>query len=269
MSREYIHGYDISEQKRLLEQARNLEKYVYADMDLSGIHELLEVGCGVGAQTEIILERFPHIRVTSIDISEKQLNAACSRLQPYMREGRVNFIRDDANQLKNIEMGKFDGAFICWFLEHVPEPRDVLLRLRKVLKPESPVWMTEVNNSSFFMDPYSPNILRYWFEMNDYQWTIKGHPFIGLQLGNYLLESGYHDIKTDLKNFYFDSRRPQERNVFMKSFLSLLKSASENLIREGRVSAELVEGMDQELDRIFKAKHSVIQYGWVRGRALS
>ena len=269
MKRRYIHGYDMTEQERLIEQARHLEPYLYAGIDMSGVSELLEVGCGVGAQTEILLKRFPYIKITSIDISEKQLDVARTNLKSYVDEGRVEFIQTNAAELEGLEVGKFDGAFICWFLEHVLDPRSVLLRLRKVLKPKSIVWMIEVNNASFFIDPYSPNILKYWFEMNDYQWAIQGHPFIGLQLGNYLLESGYHNIETDLRNFYFDSRNPQERNLFMKVFLKLLKSASKNLIDDGRVSAEFVESMDQELDQVFKAKHSVIQSGWVWGKAFS
>ena len=267
--KDYIHGYSVKEQSRLLEQARQLEKYIYPDIDMKGVHHLLEVGCGVGGQTEILLRRFPHIKITSVDISEKQLEVARHHLSSYVQEGRVEFVQADATKLKGLEGKSFDGAFICWFLEHAADPRAVLLRLRKVLKPEAPLWMTEVNNASFFMDPYSPNILRYWFEMNDYQWSIKGHPFIGLQLGNYLLESGYHKIRTDLRSFYFDSRDPEERNQFMKSFLSLLKSSSDNLIKDGRVSPELIQNLDHDLDEVFSAKHSVIQYGWVRAQALA
>ena len=262
----YIHGYDALEQNRLVEQALRLEKYIYPGIDMSEVSELVELGCGVGAQTEILLRKFPHIRVTAIDVSKKQLDVAHTRLASYIDEKRVELVQTDGMEL-NLEGQRFDGGFICWFLEHTLDPRAVLLKLRKVLKPDSPVWLTEVNNSSFFIDPYSPNILKYWFEMNDYQWEIRGHPFVGLQLGNYLLESGYHDIKIDLRSFYFDSRHPQERNIFMKSFLSLLKSASERLIEAKRVSPELIEKMDHDLDVVFKVKHSLIQAGWVRGFA--
>ena len=171
-------------------------------------------------------------------------------------------------ELINLDIDKdIDGVFVCWFLEHVSKPQVVLSNIRKIVRPSSPIWITEVNNSSFFIDPYSPNILKYWMEMNDYQWSIQGHPFVGLQLGNYFLESGYQDIKIDIRNFYFDSRDPKGRNEFMGFFLSLLKSASQNLVAEGRVTEELVDIMDQELVRVLEAKHSLIQYGWVRGLA--
>jgi len=38
--------------------------------------KILEVGCGVGAQTEILLRRFPKTHVTGIDLNDKQLEAA-------------------------------------------------------------------------------------------------------------------------------------------------------------------------------------------------
>lgn len=267
MSREYVHGYSQDEQQRLVDQAKQLERYIYMDVDFSDVTELLEVGCGVGAQTEILLRRYPHLKITSVDISEIQIKTAKERLQDFVNEGRVKFVQADASKLEELGKKDFDAAFVCWFLEHVPSPKDILSAVRRCLKPEAQICITEVDNSSFFVDPYSPNILKYWFEMNDYQWTIKGHPFIGLQLGNYLLESGYHDINTDLRNFFFDSRHPQQRNAFFKQFLKLIMSASDNLIKDGRITEDLIVEMDKEIERAFASNNSVIMYGWVRAVA--
>ena len=264
---DYIHGYDSIEQRRLLDQARDLETYVYEGIDMSEVSELLEIGCGVGGQTEILLKRFPHLRITSVDISDGQLSLARTRLKSFVDEKRVEFIKANAMELGDLGGRKFDGGFVCWFLEHVPDPELALLNMKKVLKVGSPVWMTEINNSSFFMDPYSPNILKYWFEMNDYQWSINGHPFVGLQLGNYLLRNGYQSIETELRNFYFDSRDPENRKKFMVFFLRLLKSSSKSLIKNKKVSENLVEMMERDIDQILEKSDSIIQYGWVRGFA--
>ncbi|MBK7845898.1 MAG: hypothetical protein IPJ71_19865 [Bdellovibrionales bacterium] len=50
-----------------------------------------------------------------------------------------------------------------------------------------------MNNSSFFVDPYSPAILRYWIEFNDYQWSIKGH-YVGGSDGKSFDASGYKNL---------------------------------------------------------------------------
>ena len=237
---------------------------------MSNVHELFELGCGVGAQTEILLRRFPHLRITAVDISAEQLSLAGQRLKHYVDEGRVEFIQANAMEIDQMDVltsRSFDGAFLCWFLEHVLFPDKVLRNIKDLLQPNSSIWMTEVNNSSFFIEPYSPHILKYWFEMNDYQWSIKGHPFIGLQLGNYLLDVGYHQIQTQIKNFYFDSREPEKREEFLRLFLRLLKSASPGLLQKQRVSSELVENINKDFDQILNSKQSLIQYGWVQAQA--
>src|SRR5688500_8753384 len=77
----YLHGVNVKEQARLRKQARFFEHIVYKDINLSEVTDLLEVGCGVGAQTEILLRRFPELKVTGIDMSDAQLESAKSYLE--------------------------------------------------------------------------------------------------------------------------------------------------------------------------------------------
>ncbi len=72
----YIHGFSSEEQSRLTRQARMFENTLFSRIDFSESKRLLEVGCGVGAQTEILLRRFPHLELTGVDRSEAQLAAA-------------------------------------------------------------------------------------------------------------------------------------------------------------------------------------------------
>ena len=51
----YLHGFSKDEQERLRKQARFGEYTVYQNVNLSNVKDLLEVGCGVGAQSEFIL----------------------------------------------------------------------------------------------------------------------------------------------------------------------------------------------------------------------
>ncbi len=72
----YLHGFSQEEQDRLRKQARFGEHTVYQNINFSSVKNLLEVGCGVGAQSEIILRRFPDLHLTGIDRSTKQLASA-------------------------------------------------------------------------------------------------------------------------------------------------------------------------------------------------
>jgi len=69
----YIHGFSQKEQNRLWHQANIQRENIYSKIDFSGCKKILEVGCGVGAQTRILCEENPNLKIVSIDTSKKQL----------------------------------------------------------------------------------------------------------------------------------------------------------------------------------------------------
>lgn len=263
---DYLHGFDRKEQDRLLHQARFLEPFVYAGIDLEFQKELLEVGCGVGAQTEILARRFPELKITGVDLSADQLRVAEKVLQERIWEGRVKLYRQDAQKLA-LKKKDYDAAFLCWFLEHVPDPLLVLKKTIKHLRPGAKIYCSEVFNQTLFMEPYSPAYLKYWFEFNDYQWTINGHPFIGAQLGHLLKEAGFVDIKTELRPFHFDSREPEKRAAFTEYFFNILLSAEKTLLAEGRVTKETIAQMKKEVKAVQTAPGAVFHYAFFRATA--
>lgn len=262
----YLHGYTRKEQNRLIHQAQFLESWIYEQVDLRRVRKLLEVGCGVGAQTEILLRRWPRMHVTAVDLSPVQIALAEKRLAEEMAAARVEFHVKDAVRM---ELGgtAFDAAFLCWFLEHVPKPGNVLREVKRHLKPRGEIYCTEVLNSSLFVDPYSPAILQYWFAFNDYQWSIQGHPFVGAQLGNLLLGAGFDQIETIVRPLFFDSRDAATRGKFIKYFTNLLLSAAPGLLKAKRVTPRLVKDMTAEMRRLARVKDSVIYFTFVQAHA--
>ena len=177
----YLHGYRAEERERLHRQARFLEPMVHDRLPFRRRTRLLEVGCGVGAQTEILLRHFPDVHVTGIDINDEQLAEARRFLGTVpWATGRFEIRKMDAEKLE-FDPESFDGAFLCWVLEHVPSPPRVLGEVRRVLAPGAPIVCSEVLNATFFIDPYSPDTLRYWMAYNDRQIELGGDPFVGRQ----------------------------------------------------------------------------------------
>ncbi|MDI9237372.1 methyltransferase domain-containing protein [Lysobacter sp. LF1] len=263
----YLHGFSSTEQARLVKQAKLAEPTVFHDIDYTGARNLLEVGSGVGAQTEILLRRFPDLRVTCVDLNQAQLSAARTNLDamPWL-DGRYALHRADATNLP-FEPRSFDAAFLCWVLEHVPAPARVLNEVRRVLSPGSPVYITEVMNSSFLLDPYSPNVWRYWMAFNDFQYESGGDPFIGAKLGNLLLAGGFRDVTTEVKTFYFDNREPARRKTMIAFWEELLLSAADQLLSAQRVTPDVVDGMRREMQQVQNDPNAVFFYAFVQARA--
>ncbi|XLM20011.1 methyltransferase domain-containing protein, partial [Chromobacterium piscinae] len=120
----------------------------------------------------------------------------------------------------------FDGAFLCWILEHVHAPERVLAEARRVLKPGARLYATEAMNATFFMAPYSANLQQYWLAFNDHQLAVGGDPFVGAKLGNMLLRLGFRDVETKVKTWHLDSREPHRRQQVLDYWAELLLSAA-------------------------------------------
>ncbi len=265
--RGYVHGFTRAEQERLKRQARFLEHRIHDRLPFWKARRLLEIGCGVGAQTEILLRHFPDLHVTGIDASETNLERARENLAALSwAEGRYDLSVEDAGRL-SFGVDSFDSAFLCWLLEHVEDPMRVLSEVRRVLRPGSSVVVTEVQNATFFIDPYSPHTMAYWLAFNDHQLELGGDPFVGAKLGNLLLAVGYQDITTKVRNIHLDNRAPGERAEFLAFWTELLLSGAPGLAAAGKVSEETVEGMKEELGRVAHDPNAVFFYAFIQARA--
>lgn len=263
----YLHGFSQEEQERLRQQGRFAEHVIYRNIDFTKASKVLEVGCGVGAQSEILLRRFPDIQLTGIDFNEKQLEAAKSYLAtiPYAQN------RYDLRQMDGMNMDfsadSFDGAFLCWVLEHVPDPSRVLSEVRRILKPGARIFITEVMNSSFFIDPYSPNVWKYWMAFNDFQYDNAGDPFIGAKLGNLLTSLGYSQIKTKMYTWHLDNRNPSKRKEMFDYWLELMMSASKQLKDSKYVDQQTIDLATKEMNEVKNNPNSVFMYSFMQAEA--
>ncbi len=261
---EYIHGFSKKEQEQLIVRAEIVESLIYAGVDLEDTSHLLEVGCGTGAQTAILARRYPRTRITGLDLSESQLAYAKKYLRSLIKAGRVQLRKANAGDFNYPE--KYDAAFLCWFLEHVPNPLKVLKNVKRHLKPGSKIYLTEVLNL-IFLNPYSPANLEYWNQFNDLQWSLKGHPFVGAELGNLLTHAGFKDIRTEMRAVHADSRNPQKKNQILEIVENLALTAAPQMIQEGRVSEQLILQMKKELRQIKEDPNGVLLYPFMRAVA--
>jgi ubiquinone/menaquinone biosynthesis C-methylase UbiE len=95
---------------------------------------VLEVGCGVGAQTVHLVTAGPEAYITSVDVCEDSLAQARARVAAHAPWAAVEWRRADLFDLPYGD-AEFDHLFVCFVLEHLPDPRQALAGLRRVLRP--------------------------------------------------------------------------------------------------------------------------------------
>ena len=124
----YVHGYTDRETQRLLEQSLILEDLLHEGTSYLEASRVLEVGCGVGAQTRILSRRNPQAHFTALEMSEDSITKA----RQLVREEEMNNVElVNANLFDmNVDPESFDHVFVCFVLEHIKEPEKALALLK-------------------------------------------------------------------------------------------------------------------------------------------
>lgn len=267
LEKRYIHGYQEVEQERLRDQALVIEKPIYDALDFSSARHLLEIGSGVGAQTEVLLKRFPHLKITGVEYEPKQIQKAKANMERLgYTSDHVTFIQQDAHFLDLPD--RYDAAFICWVLEHVDDPQQVLESMKPFLLYGATVSITEVFNASFYTYPLLPAVMHYWKVYNEFQLSLGGNPHIGVQLGNLLAKAGYREISLRADGFHLDQRDLAQKNRVFDYWKNLMSSGAPLLIGAGLIKAEEVLAMQEGLDYLKSLEDSVFYYSFIQASAL-
>jgi SAM-dependent methyltransferase len=259
----YLHGFVPQEQQRLIDQAGILGSLIYPKVDFAGCTHLLEIGSGVGAQTAILLNLFPGLKITCVDYSEAQLAVSRQNLSQF--GNRVTFVCQNVKELELKD--RFDAVFICWALEHIPDPMQVLVRMKKFLLPGAKIWVTEVFNSSFYFKPDLPALTKYFHAYNKLQSSMGGDPDVGAKLGYLFHHAGYTGVELFSGGFQLDQRTPEQLEKMVDFWKELMKSGSKAMIEAGVISEKETQEMERDLNQLAKDENAVFFYQFVQAKA--
>lgn len=154
-------------------------------LDLSGVEQVLDLGCGFGFFTEVLARRVsPRARLVGLDILEGNRQAFLSRVRAAGRVAR--FVRAEVTSILPFEPASFDlvtsSYSLYFFVEALPE-------VARVLRPDGWFLVVTHNRDSF----------RELFRLIDL--PIKGSPLSDLierfssENGSALLEQYFDEVE--------------------------------------------------------------------------
>jgi SAM-dependent methyltransferase len=235
MTLDYVHGYESTEHQRLLDQSHILEHLLHRDTVFAPGTRVLEVGCGVGAQTCIVARRNPDAHFTCIDVSEASLQAAEAAARR-MNLANVRFELGDATRYARPAQA-FDAALFCFVLEHVPNPEAVLEHTMTLLYPGGTLMAIEGDHGSTFFYPPSALAWRTIQCLIDLQAACGGDALIGRRLHALFSGVGVTGVHVDPRVVYSDPSRPDWVEWFTeRTYIAMVEGARDQALAAGMMT---------------------------------
>ncbi|MEV6876566.1 methyltransferase domain-containing protein [Amycolatopsis sp. NPDC051128] len=225
MDTTYVHGYTAPEARRLGDQADTLAELLHAGTAYPAGSRVLEVGCGVGAQTVHLVARSPDAHLTAVDVSADSLAQARARVGP-----GVGFHQADLFDLD----GEYDHLFVCFVLEHLPEPVKALSHLKTLLRPGGTITVIEGDHGSAFFHPRSAHAQAAIDCLVRLQADAGGDALIGRRLYPLLADAGFGDVTVEPRTVYVDASRPELVTGFTRdTFTAMVEGVGETAVARG------------------------------------
>ncbi|RAP77280.1 malonyl-ACP O-methyltransferase BioC [Paenibacillus montanisoli] len=114
--------------------------------------EILEIGCGTGQFTELLIQRCPSSSILAMDMAPEMLEAAKKRLKA-TSDGQVpsvRFIQDDIESwIDNVPAASFDLIVSNACLQWLNNPMATLCGLKRLLRPRGRLMFTTFGDRTF------------------------------------------------------------------------------------------------------------------------
>ncbi|MFD8753807.1 methyltransferase domain-containing protein [Kitasatospora sp. NPDC059577] len=229
----YVHGYSDTEAQRLGDQADTLADLLHAGTAYPAGSRVLEAGCGVGAQTVHLLASGPGVLLTAMDLSAESLAQARARVAAQAPDAEVTWHHGDLHRMPFPD-GAFDHVFLCFVLEHLPDPAAGLAALRRVLRPGGTITVIEGDHGSAFFHPQSPAARRTIDHLVRLQAEAGGDGLLGRRLHPLLSEAGFTDVAVRPRTVYADDGRPALAEGFtLRTFVAMVEAVRAEALAAG------------------------------------
>ena len=138
----------------------------------------LEIGCGNGNGTKLIKKYFCPVKIIGIDLDERMIKIAKQR----NKDTSVTFKVMDASKL-DFPDKYFDAIFDFRIIHHIPNWKDTLKEIKRVLKPKGELILEDLSIAAF-----SQGIGKIWRILSDHPYWYMYTPE---RFTEYLNEIGF------------------------------------------------------------------------------
>jgi SAM-dependent methyltransferase len=263
----YVHGYSLREAARLADQADALADLLHAGTHYPAGAKVLECGCGTGAQTVHLAASSPEAEIVSVDLAPEHLERARARIEAAGRTN-VSFELADVFDLPFAEQS-FDHVFVCFLLEHVPDPERALANLRRVLKEGGSITAIEGDHGSWYCHPSTPEARHTVDCLVEIQARHGGDALIGRRLYPLLAGAGFHTVHVSPRLVYVDDSRPGLVEGFSRNtFIAMVEGVREQALELGLMDEA---SWDKGIADMYKATDpgGTFCYTFFKGTALA
>lgn len=233
----YVHGYSPHEAQRLDDQADVLADLLHDGTSFPAGSRVLEVGCGVGAQTLHLLASSPTARIVSVDVSAESLAQARARVAAAVPTAGVGWHQANLFDLPFPD-ATFDHLFVCFVLEHLADPLGALAGLRRVLRPGGTITVIEGDHGSAFHHPASSFAQAAIDCLIRLQSMASGDGLLGRRLQPLLAGAGFGAVTVRPRTVYADETRPEWVAGFTRNtFIAMVESVRDDALDAGLITA--------------------------------
>ncbi|BDM80613.1 methyltransferase domain-containing protein [Acaryochloris marina] len=241
MTSNYIHGYSVAEQQRLLQQSQYWQdRLICPGLDYQPGDRVLEIGCAVGTTLGVLATQFPGIEVAGLDRELNQIHQAHQHLSS------INVPADlKVGEAENLPWPNdyFNHVYIMWLLEHVVEPLPILLEAQRVLETGGTITLIETDYTSHVVYPLSEDY-DYLAHAQCQLFSQTGNPFVGRQLGPLLVQAGFAGVQNQPVGFHvFQGMPDQALRQHVEYCLGFLEPMIPQMVQLDLDEQRLLEGL--------------------------
>ena len=208
---------------------------------------LLDAGCGPGTISVGLARAVAPGEMHGVDMEESQIDLARS-VAKMNGWDNARFHVGDVLALP-FEDGYFDVVHCHNVLMHIPDTAAVLAELRRVLKPGGVIGCREMICGSSFTHPDFGVTRRAWDMFEDLLSADDGHPQMGKDLKNHIVQAGFTNVRMTAS---FDIYDAPADIAFIYAFANkwfLSREIMDAAIKYGASTIELCADVRDAYDR--------------------